>query len=93
MTVVEYPCTHGMPWQHVLDILRKVLLDMHVPLAPNGAPFGTDGGMLFEKLGVKSLLWGPGSIQNAHQPDEWVEVRDLAQAELELPRLLGRLVG
>lgn len=79
--------------EHPQMHLRKVLLDMRVPLASNGAPFGTDGGMLFEKLGVKSLLWGPGSIQNAHQPDEWVEVRDLAQAEFELPRFLGRLVG
>ena len=48
--------------------------------------------MLFQKLGVKSLLWGPGSIQNAHQPDEWIELRDLAQMECDLPRLLGRLV-
>ena len=61
-------------------------------LAAHGAPFGTDGGMLFQKLGVKSLLWGPGSIQNAHQPDEWIELRDLAQMECDLPRLLGRLV-
>ena len=58
---------------------------------PHGAPFGTDGGMLFQKLGVKSLLWGPGSIQNAHQPDEWIELRDLAHIECDLHRLLGRL--
>ena len=72
--------------------LRVALQQMDVSLAPNGAPFGTDGGMLFEKMGVKSLLWGPGSIQNAHQPDEWIELRDLAQMECDLPRLLGRLV-
>ena len=72
--------------------LRMALQQMGVPLATHGAPFGTDGGMLFQKLGVKSLLWGPGSIQNAHQPDEWIELRDLAQMECDLPRLLGRLV-
>ena len=72
--------------------LRMALQQMGVPLAAHGAPFGTDGGMLFQKLGVKSLLWGPGSIQNAHQPDEWIELRDLAQMECDLPRLLGRLV-
>ena len=72
--------------------LREALQQMDVSLAPHGAPFGTDGGMLFEKMGVKSLLWGPGSIQNAHQPDEWIELRDLAQMECDLPRLLGRLV-
>ena len=72
--------------------LRSYLQDIGVALAPHGAPFGTDGGMLFEKMGVKSLLWGPGSIQNAHQPDEWIELRDLAQMECDLPRLLGRLV-
>ena len=72
--------------------LRMALQQMGVPLAAHGAPFGTDGGMLFQELGVKSLLWGPGSIQNAHQPDEWIELRDLAQMECDLPRLLGRLV-
>ena len=73
--------------------LRMVLQGMDESLAPHGATFGTDGGMLFEKLGVKSLLWGPGSIQNAHQPDEWIELRDLAEMERDLPRVLGRLVG
>ena len=71
--------------------LRSNLQDIGVVLAPHGAPFGTDGGMLFEKMGVKSLLWGPGSIQNAHQPDEWIELRDLAQMECDLPKILGRL--
>ena len=73
--------------------LRMALQGMDVALAPHGASFGTDGGMLFEKLGVKSLLWGPGSIQNAHQPDEWIELRDLAEMERDLPRVLGRIVG
>ena len=79
--------------EHQSMHLRMVLQSMEVSLAPYGASFGTDGGMLFEKLGVKSLLWGPGSIQNAHQPDEWVELRDLAEMERDLPRVLGRLVG
>jgi acetylornithine deacetylase len=79
--------------EHADMHLRMLLQSMDVSLAPHGAPFGTDGGMLFEKLGVKSLLWGPGSIQNAHQPDEWIELRDLAQMECDLPLVLGRLVG
>ena len=81
------------PMPEHLDMhVRMALQQMGVSLAPYGAPFGTDGGMLFERMGIKSLLWGPGSIQNAHQPDEWIELRDLAQMECNLPRLLGRLV-
>ena len=78
--------------EHADPHLRMALQQMGVPLATHGAPFGTDGGMLFQKLGVQSLLWGPGSIQNAHQPNEWIELRDLAQMECDLPRFLGRLV-
>lgn len=39
-------------------------------------PFATDGGN-FSRLGVRSLVFGPGSIAVAHRPDEFVSVADL----------------
>lgn len=44
-----------------------------------GAPFGTDGGNL-TALGAAPLVFGPGSIDLAHRPDEHIPVPDLLRA-------------
>jgi acetylornithine deacetylase len=54
-----------------------------------GAPFATDGGPL-AALGLESVVWGPGSIEVAHQPDEWMPKRDFARCAELLPRLIDR---
>lgn len=46
---------------------------------PSAASFATDGGNL-EGLGVQSLVFGPGSIDVAHQADEYVPVDQLHRA-------------
>lgn len=43
------------------------------------ASFATDGGNL-EALGVRSLVFGPGSIEVAHRADEFVPVGELHRA-------------
>jgi acetylornithine deacetylase len=45
---------------------------------PTGAPFATDGGNLAD-LGISSLIFGPGSIDVAHRPDEHIATEDLLQ--------------
>ncbi len=35
-------------------------------------PFGTDGGH-FQAAGLSTVVCGPGAIEQAHQPDEWIE--------------------
>jgi acetylornithine deacetylase len=34
-----------------------------------GAPFATDGGE-FARVGITSLICGPGDLEQAHQPNE-----------------------
>ena len=46
---------------------------------PTGAPFATDGGPL-SMLGCEPLIFGPGSIDVAHRPDEYIHGRDLLRA-------------
>ena len=43
---------------------------------PTGAPFATDGGQL-ARLGCEPLVFGPGSIDVAHRPDEYLERSEL----------------
>lgn len=56
----------------------------------NGAdvvPFGTEAG-LFQELGMDVVICGPGSIEQAHKPDEYIEIEQLSQA-LDLLQRLG----
>ena len=38
-----------------------------------GVSYCSDGGHL-SRLGLESVLWGPGCIEQAHQPDEYIEI-------------------
>jgi acetylornithine deacetylase len=50
--------------------------------------FGTEAG-LFQRAGLSTVVCGPGSINQAHQADEYVSLAQLAQAEAFLGRLLS----
>jgi acetylornithine deacetylase len=52
--------------------------------------FGTEAG-LFSESGISCVVCGPGSIEQAHKPDEWVEIDQLATCERFLERLLNRV--
>lgn len=53
--------------------------------------FGTEGGMFAERLGIPTVICGPGSMAQGHTPDEWIEARELAAAQAMLARLVDRL--
>jgi acetylornithine deacetylase len=48
--------------------------------------FGTEAG-IFKQSGIPTVVCGPGSIEQAHQPDEYVSVAQLAQCERFMQRL------
>jgi acetylornithine deacetylase len=48
--------------------------------------FGTEAG-LFKGAGIPTIVCGPGSITQAHQPDEFVTLEQLARCELFLQGL------
>ena len=50
--------------------------------------FGTEAG-IFKQSGVRTVVCGPGSIQQAHQPDEYVSLEQLARCEGFLRGLAG----
>lgn len=41
----------------------------------------SDAGFLVHRLGIPCLLFGPGSVEDAHRPDEWVDLGQLAAAQ------------
>jgi acetylornithine deacetylase len=66
-----------------LQALRTLLGDK----AEIAVPFGTEAGQ-FQDRGWPAVVCGPGSIAQAHQPDEWVSIaqlRECAGAIAQLP--------
>ena len=53
------------------------------------ASFGTDGGWL-SRLGLDCVIWGPGSIEVAHKPDEYLPKSDFTAARGLLARTIER---
>ena len=52
--------------------------------------FGTEGG-LFSEAGMPAVVCGPGSIEQAHKPNEWIELDQIAQCERFVERLIDHL--
>ncbi|MFW9800247.1 MAG: M20 family metallopeptidase [Candidatus Thorarchaeota archaeon] len=48
--------------------------------SPTSATFGTDCSVLQPKIGIVNVICGPGSIEQAHQPDEYIRVDELIRS-------------
>jgi acetylornithine deacetylase len=55
-----------------------------------GAAFVAEAG-LYQRAGIPAVLCGPGSILQAHQPDEWITIDQIEQGGDFLMRLAARL--
>jgi acetylornithine deacetylase len=53
--------------------------------------FGTEGGLFSTQLGIPSVVCGPGSIGDAHRPDEYVSLDQLARCDAMLDSVLDSL--
>lgn len=53
--------------------------------------FGTEAGSFRQGLGIPAVVCGPGSIRQAHQPDEFVSLEQLARCERFLEALRGHM--
>jgi len=52
--------------------------------------FGTEAG-LFQQAGIPTIVCGPGSIEQAHKPNEYIALDQLAACETFLRRLMDRV--
>lgn len=53
--------------------------------------FGTEGGVFSGRLGIPTVICGPGSMAQGHKPDEYVSEEQLGRCEAMLVALLDRL--
>jgi len=52
--------------------------------------FGTEAGV-FQETGIPALICGPGSIEQAHKPNEYITVAQVEECERFMSRLLDEL--
>lgn len=50
--------------------------------------FGTEGGLFDARLGVPTVICGPGSMAQGHKPDEYVSVAQMGRCEAMLAALV-----
>jgi len=85
-TIGETVGLEPMPENKARDLVRELT-------GANGSDvvsFGTEAG-IFQRLGMDALVCGPGSIEQAHKPDEYIEISQLSACVDMLGRLSKRL--
>ena len=61
-------------------IVREVSRVLGTAESPSKVGFGTEAG-LFDAAGIATVICGPGSIAQAHKPNEFVTLEQLARCE------------
>lgn len=55
--------------------------------------YGTEAGLFRNELGLATVVCGPGSVEQAHKPEEYVTLAQLAACDAFLERLLEQLAS
>ncbi|MBD3676831.1 MAG: acetylornithine deacetylase [Rhodobacteraceae bacterium] len=71
---------------------RKLVSELTGANGADLVAFGTEAG-LFQSLGISTVVCGPGSIAQAHKPDEFVSLDQLQSCLDMLDGLAGRLAA
>lgn len=88
-TICEIPSFLGQADDDVTRLALRLSGEQRTTLVA----FGTEAG-LFKNAGIPTVVCGPGSIQQAHQPDEYVSLDQLARCESFLQGLASsRAIG
>ncbi|RFU12584.1 acetylornithine deacetylase [Rhodobacteraceae bacterium W635] len=69
---------------------RDIIMELTGANGAGVVPFGTEAG-LFQDLGMSVVVCGPGCIDQAHKPDEYVDLTQMGQCLGLLERLSEKL--
>lgn len=53
--------------------------------------FGTEGGLFDARLGIPTVICGPGSMAQGHKPDEYVSIEQMTRCQDMMTNLITRL--
>lgn len=75
-TICEIPSFLGSAADKVTQLAQRLSGERGTTLVA----FGTEAG-IFKQSGIPTVVCGPGSIEQAHQPDEYVSLEQLGRCE------------
>lgn len=79
----------GLAEGHALTALIKQVTGSN---STGKVSYGTEGG-IYEGAGIPTIVCGPGSIQQAHKPDEWIAQSQLDACDAFIRGLARRLTS
>ncbi|KPZ07480.1 Acetylornithine deacetylase [Pseudomonas amygdali pv. ulmi] len=84
----EYPALETHPSVEAVRMLHAFAEPgtQHIKVS-----YGTEGGLFAGRLNVPVVVCGPGAIEQAHKPDEFIEESQMNAGERFLQTLLGSL--
>lgn len=85
-----YPGLDTSPDADVVAFVRSLVGGAEAALGCKVA-FGTEGGLFSSRVGMPTVVCGPGSMRQGHKPDEYVSLDQLERCDAMLERLRGRL--
>ena len=83
-----YPALFTAPDAPVVAFVRSLL---ECDGAVEQISFGSEAGLFSRRIGIPAVVCGPGSILQAHRPDEYVSIEQLETCRTMLRRLVGSL--
>jgi len=84
--LAKFPGLKGRENDDIVKLVRRLRDNERV----KKVGFGTEAGS-FSRIGIQSVVCGPGSIRQAHTPDEFLEIGQLAACERFIDDLIDRL--
>ena len=83
-----YPALFTAPDAPVVAFVRSLL---ECDRAVEQISFGSEAGLFSRRIGIPAVVCGPGSILQAHRPDEYVSIEQLETCRTMLRRLVESL--
>lgn len=81
--------TPGLDMRHD-DEATRFVAGLAGANASGRVSFGTEAG-LFQQSGIPTIVCGPGSIDQAHKPNEFISLEQVAQCEAFFGRMMNRI--
>lgn len=96
MAEMDEPMLQDWPFQTdadtpIVQLAREVLGEMDRENGVSGVPFGSDASK-FSRMGIPTILFGPGSIDQAHAAVEYVECAEVEKALAVYTQIARRFV-
>ena len=83
----EYPALNTLAESDIVTFIKQLTGANTV----GKIAFGTEGGLFKRDLGVETIVFGPGSIEQAHKPDEYISIDQLERCDGFLSDLIEAL--